>query len=297
MKNNHNKVPLFPSILLSLSTLIKALNTSIKPILSNIEPVIVLPLFVPHYQYALLDNPDESIRQKAIEVIVSLTSVLLVHLIHSQSDKTDELWKDTLKKTLTSIQIAINEITGSTDSVLLTLPHLPLPSLSSLGRISPFFAASRLITLISLIQSLFQHNPQTFTIPLFPVISTLLSLLELFVPKGRRTEEASVDGMALSPKEQWLVFPLIYPAVLQVSFRVCLLIQTMSVVIDVMGSLILVTIQQLARGLKLFFLRFYREYDIGLIIAVYDTIEFVVYILHYMQTPYSRGRSICVIVV
>lgn len=56
------------------------------------------------------------------------------------------------------------------------------------------------------------------------MISTLLSLLELFVPKGRRTEEASVDGMALSPKEQWLVFPLIYPAVLQVSFRVCLLI-------------------------------------------------------------------------
>lgn len=83
MKNNHNKVPLFPSILLSLSTLIKALNTSIKPILSNIEPVIVLRLFVTHYQYALLDNPDESIRQKAIEVIVSLTSVLLVHLIHS----------------------------------------------------------------------------------------------------------------------------------------------------------------------------------------------------------------------
>lgn len=51
----------------------------------------------------------------------------------------------------------------------------------------------------------------------------------------------------------------------------------MSVVIDGMGSLILVTIQQLARGLKLFFLRFYREYDIGLIIAVYDTIEFVVF--------------------
>lgn len=54
----------------------------------------------------------------------------------------------------------------------------------------------------------------------------------------------------------------------------------MSVVIDRMGSLILVTIQQLARGLKLFFLRFYREYDIGLTIAVYDTIEFVVCFLY-----------------
>ena len=121
-----------------------------------------------------------------------------------------------VKKTLTSIQITVNEIVGAKDTVLSSLPHLPIPLLSSISRITPIMALSRLTTLLTMIQSLFLAIPPTCSVPLHPILTTLLSLLDLFVPKGRRGEEASVDGVALSPKEQWLLYPLLYPAVFEV---------------------------------------------------------------------------------
>lgn len=126
------------------------------------------------------------------------------------------MWKEFINKTVLSIQITINEITGVSDSILLSRPHLAFPSLTSLGRITPVFAQARLSTLLSILQTLFQKIPPTCGIPIFPLISTLLSLLAVFVPKGRRNDEASIDGIALSPKEQWLVFPLLFPQVFEV---------------------------------------------------------------------------------
>lgn len=127
------------------------------------------------------------------------------------------MWKELVKKTITSIQITINEITGVNDEVLLSLPHLPIPPLASIGRVTPIFALSRLTTLLSIIRSLFCHIPATCSVPLHTILSTLLSIFDLFVPKGRRNEEASLNGVALSPKEQWLLYPLLYPAVFEVS--------------------------------------------------------------------------------
>ena len=129
------------------------------------------------------------------------------------------MWKDLLNKTLLSIQLTINEITGVSDSILLSRPHLSFPSLASLGRITPVFAQARLSTLLSILHTLFQKIPPTCGIPIFPLISTLLSLLALFVPKGRRNDEASIDGVALSPKEQWLIIHLLFPQVFEVSTR------------------------------------------------------------------------------
>lgn len=126
------------------------------------------------------------------------------------------MWKDLLNKTLLSIQITINEITGVSDSILLSRPHLSFPSLASLGRITPVFAQARFSTLLSIVHTLFQKIPPTCGIPIFSLISTLLSLLALFVPKGRRNDEASIDGIALSPKEQWFIIPLLFPQVFEV---------------------------------------------------------------------------------
>ena len=99
------------------------------------------------------------------------------------------------------------------------LPHLSLPVLSSFGRITPVLAYSRLTTLLSIIASLFHHLPPTCSVPIVLVFSSLLSLLDLFVPKGRREEEASLNGYALSPKEQWILYPLLYPSVFNVGSK------------------------------------------------------------------------------
>ena len=84
------------------------------------------------------------------------------------------------------------------------------------------------------------------------MLAPLLRLLDSFVPAGRRSEEASCNGVALSPREQWLLFPLVSPAALD----------SLSLLFQRLGSHALALSQRVASPLRLFFLRCYREYDV-----------------------------------
>ena len=184
-----------------------------------------------------------------------------------QTDKSEDAWKQTLSLSLASLEHALAEITGTLNPALEASPKLPLCPLSTYGRITPAFAFARLTTLLHLLQSLLQSPPPVVSFPLFPVLAPLLRLLESFVPAGRRSEEASCNGIALSPREQWLLFPLVYPHALD---ALALLIQRL-------GSHTLVLSQRIATPLRLFFLRCYREYDVWIPIKTLFCIRYVLF--------------------
>ena len=48
------------------------------------------------------------------------------------------------------------------------------------------------------------------------IVQVLESAMEAYVPPGRRMEEAATTGVSLSPREQWMVLPLLYPVVCEV---------------------------------------------------------------------------------
>ena len=88
--------------------------------------------------------------------------------------------------------------------------------MASFGRITPFIAYARFTTLLQLLQSLLRYPPRVVSFPLLSVVTTLQSLLDAYVPPARRTEEAAAVSLALSPREQWIVFQLVYPLVCEV---------------------------------------------------------------------------------
>ena len=88
--------------------------------------------------------------------------------------------------------------------------------MTSFGRITPFIAHARFTTLLLLLQDLLRYPPSVVSFPLLAVITTLQSLLEAYVPPARRKEEAATVSMALSPREQWSVYQLLYPMVCEV---------------------------------------------------------------------------------
>ena len=141
--------------------------------------------------------------------------------------------------------------------------RLPLCSLSTYGHITPSFALARLTVLLRLLHSLLRCPPQTVALPLSPLVSTLLHLLDCFVPAGRRGEEASCNGTALSPREQWLLFPLVYPSVLD----------ALAFTFRRIGSQVLVVSQDVVTSLRMFFLRCYREYDVSITIHTMQCIR------------------------
>lgn len=181
-----------------------------------------------------------------------------------QTDKSEDAWKQTLLLSLASLDHALAEVTGTLNPALDALPKLPLCPLSTYGRITPAFALARLTTLLHLLRSLLSAPPPVVSFPLFSILAPLLRLLESFVPAGRRSEEASCNGIALSPREQWLLFPLVYPPTLDV---LALLFQRL-------GSHTLVLSQRVATPLRLFFLRCYREYDVWITIQTLFCIRF-----------------------
>lgn len=102
------------------------------------------------------------------------------------------------------------------DPMLESTPRLPLPPMASFGRISPSLAFSRLSTLLLLIQSLLRYPPAVVGFPVVKIVQVLESALEAYIPPGRRMEEAATTGVSLSPREQWMVLPLLYPVVCEV---------------------------------------------------------------------------------
>ena len=204
------KVPLLPSILSSLSALIFSLQSSIKPIIPNIEPVIVL--------FRTPSPPVPSLRQSLsvcedashAGVYRSHTRILFSSLF-TECDKSSELWKKTLLNTLSSISHAFAEITGTMNPSIDATPRLPLPPLVSFGRLTPSVALNRLAALLHLLQNLLRFPPAVTAFPVLRVVATLQQLLEVFVPPARRGEEASATGVSLSPRDQWLLWPLVYP--------------------------------------------------------------------------------------
>ena len=91
--------------------------------------------------------------------------------------------------------------------------------MASFGRITPFIAHARFTTLLLLLQDLLRYPPSVVSFPLLGVVTTLQSLLEAYVPPARRKEEAATVSMALSPREQWIVFQLLYPVVCEVGLE------------------------------------------------------------------------------
>ena len=92
-------------------------------------------------------------------------------------------------------------------------PRLSLPPLASFGRLTPSMAFNRLSTLLRLLQNLLRFPPAVTTFPALRVVATLQQLLEVYVAPGRRGEEVSATGVSLSPRDQWLLWPLVYPVV------------------------------------------------------------------------------------
>ena len=103
------------------------------------------------------------------------------------------------------------------DTSFSAVPRLQLPSLTVYGAITPARALARLSTLLQLIQELLRNPPTPVSIPILPLYTVLLSLIEAYVPSGRRSEEASINGIAHSPHDQWLLLPSLYPVALQVA--------------------------------------------------------------------------------
>ena len=95
-------------------------------------------------------------------------------------------------------------------------PRLSLPPLASFGRLTPSMAFNRLSTLLRLLQNLLRFPPAVTTFPALRVVATLQQLLEVYVAPGRRGEEAPATGVSLSPRDQWLLWPLVYPVVCEV---------------------------------------------------------------------------------
>lgn len=102
------------------------------------------------------------------------------------------------------------------DTSFSAIPRLQLPSITVYGAITPARAFARLSTLLQLIQELLRIPPSPVSIPILPLYTVLLSLIEAYVPLGRRSEEASINGIALSPHDQWLLLPSLYVVALQV---------------------------------------------------------------------------------
>lgn len=90
-------------------------------------------------------------------------------------------------------------------------PRLSLPPLTSFGRLTPSVALNRLTTLLRLLQNLLRFPPAVAAFPALRVVATLQQLLEVYVPPARRGEEASATGVSLSPRDQWLLWPQVYP--------------------------------------------------------------------------------------
>lgn len=124
-----------------------------------------------------------------------------------------------LNKGIASLRYDFTEVTSVVDPSITSIPRLPLPSLTVYGSITPARALARLSTILELIQVLMQFPPSPVSIPLIPLMDVLLSLAEAYIPSGRRFEEASVNGVALSPHDQWLLLPSLYPFILQVLVR------------------------------------------------------------------------------
>ena len=102
-----------------------------------------------------------------------------------------------------SITYTLAEMEGTIDPSLDSIPRLPLPPMGSFGRISPSLAFSRLSTLLLLLQSLLRYPPAIVSFPALKIVKVLGSVMEAYIPPGRRMEEASATSTSLSPREQW----------------------------------------------------------------------------------------------
>ncbi|KAK8810753.1 hypothetical protein WA158_007328 [Blastocystis sp. Blastoise] len=219
------------------------IKTAIRSIIVNIEQKL----------FPFLDHYEETIRE--------LTATCLAYIYHC--DKTSEYFQNCLSLILNTLNMTICLSFGKPYE--LSLPTLKLDNNVLTGKLSLCVIQNRvhsLFLLLSTYLSTFDSLSIPLSLPVQAILSTILPLLDLYIPTGNRSIDISENGIALSPSEQALLLPSIYRY--SMNF--------LSKLFRMIGSSLYVYGAQITTVLPSFVDRALRDNDIYVVI---DTLKFL----------------------